>query len=396
VHTSHYFRNAVILGLLTAVGPFAVDMYLPALPAIGTGLNAEPAQVMLSLTSYFIAFGLLQIIFGTISDVYGRKLPLYFGLGLFVAAGIGCALAHDIKTLIALRFLQGVGGAAGIIVPRAIVRDLYSGVEEVKMMSLLMLIFSVSPLLAPLAGSFLVQGGEWQLVFWALSAIGVAGLALLIFGVRETLPKDKRIKANVADLKRAYGVLLRDRAFVGMTLIGAFAITAFFIYLGTSSFVLKEAYGFTSREYSLAFSANALAFFAAAQLNGWLSQKFGINRIMIPAAIGFAGTMCGVAALSASGAMTFWHMAVMLFIAFSFVGILLPTIMVLALADHGDIAGTAASLMNTVQLMVGSGAIALSGHFMDGTPATMLRGMALSAILTLVFTFWTFGQKKKA
>lgn len=389
-----YLRNAIILGLITAIGPFAVDMYLPALPAIGDGLQVGPETVLLSLTSYFIAFGLFQVVFGTVADVYGRKAPLYFGIGLFVLAGIGCALATNIETLIVLRFLQGIGGAAGIIVPRAIVRDMYSGVDEVKMMSMLMLVFSVSPLLAPLAGSFVVEDMGWRSIFWFLTAIGVAGLGLLAFQVEETLPKEKRIKADFGDLKRAYKTLFADRAFVGMIFSGAFAITAFFIYLGNSSFVLSEHYGLSPREYSLAFSANALAFFAATQLNSYLGKKYGMHKVMIPAAIGFASVMSILGIVYLMGIDNFWVLSSLLFVGFSFVGILLPTIMVLALENHGDIAGTAASMMNTVQLMIGAGAIGISGALADGTPGPMLAGIIGSAIATLLCTVWTFKKIK--
>lgn len=388
--TNSYLRNAVILGLITAAGPFAVDMYLPALPDMGANLQAAPDTVLLSLTSFFIAFGLFQIIFGTLSDMYGRKAPLYWGLGLFVLAGIGCALAQDIETLIALRFLQGVGGAAGIIVPRAIVRDMYSGVEEVKMFSLLMLVFSVSPLLAPLGGSFVVADFGWRGIFWAMVLMGGLGLTLLAFMVQETLPKEKRIRADWGAMKSAYKTLFADKPFMGMTLAGAFSITAFFIYLGNSSFVLSDYYGLSPRQYSLAFSANALAFFAAAQLNGYLGKKFGMHALMIPAAGGFASVMGALWIVSWMGMDSFWLMSGLLFIGFSFVGILMPTMMVLALEKHGDIAGTAASLMNTVQLMIGAGAIGVSGLFADGTPAPMIAGIATSALLTLLCAVWTF------
>lgn len=393
MQTSNYFRNAVILGLITAVGPFGVDMYLPALPDIGTDLSSAPNVVILSLTSYFIAFGVFQIVFGTLSDIYGRKAPLYAGIGLFIAATIGCALATDITTLVILRFLQGVGGAAGIIIPRAIVRDMYSGVDEVKMMSLLMLVFSVSPLLAPLCGSLLVGDFGWRSVFWVLVLLGAMGLGLLAFFVRETWPKERRIKPNIAEMKRAYATLFADRAFMGMTFIGAFAITGFFIYLGNSSFVLSTHYGLSPMQYSLAFSANAAAFFAAMQLNGILSAKFGMKNLLIPAATGFAAVMSFLAVLFAMGIDSFAVMAVLLFIGFSFVGILLPNIMVLALEDHGDIAGTAASLMNTVQMVIGSVVIGITGALNNGTPMPMIGGIAIAALLTLGVSVWTFGKR---
>ena len=397
MHTRNYFRNAVILGLITAVGPFGVDMYLPALPSIGADLGAESNNVViLSLTSYFVAFGLMQIVFGTLSDMYGRKPPLYAGIGLFIAATIGCALATDINTLIIMRFFQGVGGAAGIIIPRAIVRDMYSGTEEVKMMSLLMLVFSVSPLLAPLGGSLLVEEYGWRSTFWVLTLLGGMGLVLLAFFVRETWPPEKRIKSDVGAMKAAYKALFADREFMGMTFIGAFAITGFFIYLGNSSFILSQHYGLNELQYSLAFSVNAAAFFAATQLNGWLSEKYGMRALIIPSATGFAAVMAALAALFVLGADSFWMMSVMLFIGFSFVGILMPNITVLSLENHGDKAGSAASLMNTIQLVIGSIVIGITGALNNGTPMPMVCGIGVAALLTLLTSVWTFGKKHPA
>lgn len=394
MHSKNYIRNALTLGLITAIGPLAVDMYLPALPSIGTSFGVESSTVVLSLTAFFLSFGLFQIVFGTMADVMGRKLPLYGGIGLFIVAGIGCAMANDIHTLIALRFLQGVGGAAGIIIPRAIIRDLYSGVEEVKMMSLLMLVFSVCPLLAPLGGSFIIDAGGWRAVFWVISLLGVAGLMLLAFGVRETLPPEKRIKSDVKSLMSAYRTLFADKAFMGMTFVGTFSITAFFIYLGNSAFTLRDYYGFTPIQYSLAFSFNALAFFMATQMNGWLGKKFGMIRVMIPAACGFSITMTLVAALFVLGFDNFWMMGALLFISFSFVGIILPTVMVLSLENHGDIAGTAASFMNTAQLLIGALIMGFGGSFIKGNIIVMLGMMAASSLLCLGFTLCTFQRAK--
>jgi len=164
--TPRFLRNAVVLGLLTAIGPFAIDMYLPALPSIGASLGTNDAAVQLSLMTFFIAMGVCQLVCGPLSDMFGRKPPLYFALLLFAAGGIGCGLAPNIETLIAFRFVQGIGACAGMVVPRAIVRDLHTGADAAKLMSLLMLVFSVSPILAPLTGSLIIRVADWRMVFW--------------------------------------------------------------------------------------------------------------------------------------------------------------------------------------------------------------------------------------
>lgn len=381
------FKNALILGLITAMGPFAIDMYLPALPEIEKSLGEG---AMLSLTAFFASFGIFQLIFGTVSDMYGRRGPLLAGLTLFVVAGIGCAMAQSVVMLVVFRFLQGIGGAAGMIIVRAIARDLYHGVEEVKMMSLMMLIFSVSPLLAPLAGSYVVEYAGWRAVFWDITILGGLGIVLLLTSLSETLPREKRITAGFASMKETFALLIRDKLFVGMTLIGSFGITTFFIYLGHSSFVMMDYYGLSPRGFSIAFSINAAAFFAAAQCNGWLSKRYGIHNIIMPAAGGFATCMILLAGLVLAGFTALPLVMGLMFVSFAFLGIVIPTISVMALANHGDIAGTAASVMNTVQLVTGSAVIAISGLFADGTPVPMVLGMTGSAVITLAFSLWTF------
>jgi DHA1 family bicyclomycin/chloramphenicol resistance-like MFS transporter len=345
---------------------------------------------MLTLTAFFASFGVFQLIFGTISDMYGRRGPLLAGLLLFAVTSAGCALVDSSDSLIALRFLQGIGGAAGIIIARAIVRDLYHGIQEVKMMSLLILVFSVSPLLAPLAGSYILEYFDWRALFLVLCGTGVAGIVLMLLCLSETLPPEKRITAGFSSMKAAFAALIRDRPYVGMTLIGAFGITAFFIFLGNSSFVMMDYYGLTSREFSFVFSANAVAFFAAAQCNEMLSKRFGIHTIILPAAVGFGLSMALMAIFVLAGITSLMLMMGFMFAGFACLGIILPTISVMALANHGDIAGTAASVANTVQLVIGAAAIGVSGMFADGTPVPMALGMAGCAVLTLLCSIWTF------
>lgn len=185
---SPFFRMALILGLLSAIGPFAIDMYLPALPAIGAALRADVGAVQWSLTAFFLALGVGQLVYGPVSDMVGRRPPLFFGLGLFTLASVGCALATDVHTLVLLRFVQGLGAAAGMVIPRAVVRDLHTGTEAARLMSLLMLVFSVSPLLAPLVGSGVIALAGWRGVFWVVAVAALAGLVLVQRALHETRP----------------------------------------------------------------------------------------------------------------------------------------------------------------------------------------------------------------
>ncbi|HEX6957366.1 MAG TPA: multidrug effflux MFS transporter [Ferrovibrio sp.] len=389
-----FLRNAVVLGLLTAIGPFAIDMYLPSLPSVGQALGVGADTAMLSLTGFFATFALGQMIYGPISDMIGRKTPLYFGILLFLAASVGCALASDIDMLIGFRMLQGLGGAAGIIISRAIVRDLHSGVDEARLLSLLMLVLSVSPLLAPLFGSLIIAQTSWRGIFWFTTLAGLLGLLLAAIFVKETRPRELRAESDLTSLLAGCRLLFADRNFLGLTAIGALAISSFFVFLSHSSFVLMGQYGLSPTGYSIAFSVNAAAFFAAMQFNGWLGARFGLQRLVRPAVAGYAAAMTLLLVLTLARVESLAVLGTVLFIGYGFVGILLPVTSVLAMADHGAIAGTASSLMGTIQLAAGAVIMAVSGAFVDGTALPMVAGIAGCAILSFLAAQFTMTGKR--
>jgi len=381
---NNFFRAALVLGLLSAIGPFAIDMYLPALPSIGQALGATEAAVQMSLMAFFISLGVGQLVYGPVSDMVGRKAPLYFGLTLFAIGSVGCALAPDIGTLIALRFVQGLGACAGMVVPRAIVRDLHTGPDAARLMSLLMLVFSVSPILAPLAGSLVIEATSWRGVFWVVTGAAVLGLGLLATSLPETRPPAERVDSSVGSALSAYRKLLGDTHFLGLVFIGAFGISSFFAYLAHSSFVLIGHYGLTPRQYSLAFSLNAASFIGVSQFTGKLSRRFGLKRLVAGAVIGYAATMVLLAVLEVAGFESLALMIALLFIGYGFLGLIVPTTAVLSLEEHGAIAGTASALMGTLQFVTGAVVIAVSGLFLDGTARPMVVAIACCAVASLV------------
>jgi DHA1 family bicyclomycin/chloramphenicol resistance-like MFS transporter len=356
-------------------------MYLPAMPSIGASLNADPDTVLMSLTAFFATFAIGQLVYGPVSDMVGRKPPLYLGLVLFLAASIGCAVAPDIHTLTLLRLVQGVGGAAGCIIARAIVRDLHSGLDEARLLSLLMLVFSVSPILAPLIGSGVIALASWRGVFWLVAIAALAGIGLTAGFVPETRSRQARADSSLGTMLSASVVLLTDRTFLGLTFVGAFGISGFFVFLANSSFVLMGQYGLSPTGYSLAFSANAAAFFAASQMNGWLGARFGLAPLVRPAAFGYAAAVVLLAVLTLAGQHQLFLMCGLLFVGYGFLGVVLPVTSVLAMAEHGAIAGTASSLMGTLQLAVGAVVMAVSGALADGSSRPMVFGVALCAVL---------------
>lgn len=383
--TTSFLRAALILGLLSAIGPFAIDMYLPALPAIGQALDAPIGAVQGSLMAFFVALGVGQLIYGPASDMLGRKPPLYFGLGLFAIGSVGCALAPDIQTLIVMRFFQGLGACACTVVPRAIVRDLYTGHEALRLMSTLMLVFSVSPILAPLAGSLLTEALGWRSAFWFMLGAGLVGLVLIGLHVTETRPAGARQQSSWAQSFQGYLTLLRDRHFLGLVFIGAFGIASFFAYLANSSFVLIEHYGLSPRQYSVVFAANAASFIGMSQLTSRLSRRYDMKPMVRLAAHGYAGIMALLLLLFLAGVDALPVLLVLLFVGYGFLGLIIPTSAILALEDHGAMAGTASALMGTLQFATGALVMALTGLFVDGTGLPMVAGIAGSAAIAWLF-----------
>src|SRR4051812_37218200 len=356
-------RSAIVLGLLSLVGPLAIDMYLPALPAIGTAFKANTAAVQQSLMAYMAAIAVCQLIYGPLSDMVGRKLPLYFGLGIFIAGSVGAAMAPSIEWLVVARFIQGIGACASMSLPRAIVRDQYTGAPAAQLMSLIMLVFSISPILAPLTGSFVIQFGDWRLLFWVMTAVGGLSLALLGFGLKETRPKEARLASGLGAALKAYWGLARDLRFVGLSLIGGFGMASFMAFLGNSSFIYIEHYGLTPTQYSLAFSVNAVSFFAVSQATGFLVGKFGLNRVVRAAVTGYASSMVLLLALYLAGFDSIWVIGVMMFVAFGFLGLVLPSTGVLAMEEQGEVAGSASALLGTIQMVVAVGVMGIVGAF---------------------------------
>jgi MFS transporter, DHA1 family, multidrug resistance protein len=382
-----FFRTALVLGLLSIIGPFAIDMYLPGLPSIGRTLHASAAEVEMSLMVFIMTVSIGQLFYGPLSDIVGRRAPLYCGLTFFALASAGCALATNIEMLIAFRILQGFGACAGMVLPRAMVRDLFSGRDAVRMMALLILVFSISPILAPLFGSFVVAAMGWRAIFWVMGIAAAFGLLLTRLELQETRSPAARQGSSWRKAMGHYAELLQDRHFLGLGVISGFAFGAFIIYLGNSSFVIIGHYGLSPMQYSLCFSLNAFAFVATAQVNGWLVERFSLIGILRFAVTGVAAVMVALFALFAAGVDSLPAMVALLFVGYACMGPIMPNATVLALEHHGESAGTASALLGTVQMVISGGVMGLTSYFADGTPLPMLSGIAATAICAFVVTF---------
>lgn len=373
---SPFARMGVVLGLLTAIGPLGIDLYLPALPVIASDLQSSQQGAQASLLAFFATMGLCQVVYGPVSDMVGRKAPLYFGISLYVVAAIGCALAPNAAVLVALRAVQGVGACGCFLVPRAIVRDLHTGHEAVRLMAMLMLVFSVVPILAPLAGSGIVALSGWRGTFWVMAGLGLVALVLLHFALPETRPAEERQKSGFASALAGYKHLLGDREFLSIVMIGAFGMSSFFTYLSNASFVMIEHFGLSPMQFSVAFALNAIGFIGASQFASRLGKIHGTARVVRGAITICAAIMATHALVVAAGVDRFEVLIPFLFCGFACLGLVVPNSSVLALEKHGPIAGTAAALMGTLQMATGAFIGTASALLADGTARTMVFAIA--------------------
>ena len=393
---TRYAKNAIVLGLMSAVGPFAIDMYLPALPTIAADLKAPTAAAQMTLMAFFISFGICQIVYGPVSDARGRKPPLYVGLVLFILGSIGCGFADSIGTLIAFRVLQGAGASSVMVIPRAIIRDLHTGVEATRLMSLVMLVFSVSPILAPLTGSALIVSFGWRAVFAAVTIAAVFSIGLMAGWLPETRPPAERTRVTPRDVWTSFATLLRDPHFLGLTFIGGFGMASFFAFLASSSFVYIDHFGLTPTQYSVCFAINAVGFIGASQFAAALGTRFGIGRTVAGAVWVYAVFAVIVFAVTLAGSDSLPVLAGLLFCAFAGLGLVIPSTMVLSLEPHGPIAGMASALGGTLQMLLGGAVIAVASLLFDGTALPMVSVIAACALAALGLSLVTLRERAPA
>ncbi len=389
------FRFGLIIGLLAAVGPFAIDMYLPALPAVAADLGATPRATQFTLVAFFAAFGVTQLVYGPLSDQFGRKPPLYVGLTIFLIGTLGCALAPTIGALIAARLVQGLGAASVMVVPRAIIRDLHTGPAATRLMATVMLVIAISPMLAPLAGSILLKVASWRMIFGVLGLAAVVSLLVTGFVLPETLAPANRVPARTTALLSGFGRLIRDPDFMGLTLIGGFGMASFFVFIASASFVYTEEFGLSPTGFSIAFAINAIGFFTATQMAASLGERFGMKRVIGVAVTAFAAITTALFLVTLAGFGSLPVIIVLLLLANAFLGVVIPTTAVMALDPHPDIAGLASSLGGTLQMVIGGGMIVLAGPFFDGTATPMVGAIALAGILAFLSAAATFRRVRR-
>ncbi|MFE3161931.1 multidrug effflux MFS transporter [Streptomyces sp. NPDC059224] len=364
----------LVLGALTATPPLAMDMYLPSLPEVTRSLHAPAATVQLTLTACLAGMALGQLVVGPMSDRWGRRRPLLAGLAVYVAATALCALAPNVGTLVAFRLAQGLAGAAGIVIARAVVRDLYDGVAMARFFSTLMLVSGAAPIIAPLIGGQILRVTDWRGVFVVLTAVGAVLAAVVWTKLPETLPAAGRHAGGAAAAVRAMRTLLADLPFTGYLLAGGFAFAALFAYISASPFVVQEIYGASPQTFSLLFGLNSVGLVIAGQING----KVLVGRVSLDKVLGaglavtvLAATALLLIATGVFGPVGLAPVATALFVLMSAMGFTLPNAQSLALLRTRHTAGTASALLGTSSFLVGAVASPLVGIAGERTAVPM-------------------------
>jgi DHA1 family bicyclomycin/chloramphenicol resistance-like MFS transporter len=315
---------------------------------------------------------------------------------VFTIGAVGCAAAPTVEWLIFFRFVQGIGASSVMVIPRAIIRDLHTGIEATQLMALVMLVLSVSPILAPLVGSAFIVPFGWRAVFVAVTVVALAGIALVALQLPETRPPAERIRVSLGSVVRGFAQLLRDRRFLGLTFIGGLGMSSFFTFLASSSFVYIDHFGLTPMQYSLAFSVNAVGFIGASQFAARLGMRFGMARVVATAVSLYAAFAVILLAATLAGLDGLPVLMALLFCAFACLGLVIPSTMVLALEEHGPIAGMASALGGTLQMVAGGLMIVIVSWFFDGTALPMVTMIALCALGALALSLVTLRRRERA
>lgn len=383
----------IILGALSAMAPLSIDMYLPALPGLTRDLSAGASTVQLTLTACLVGLAVGQVLAGPVSDMWGRRRPMFAGIIAYTLACLACAVAPDVRLLIALRLIQGAAGAACIVISRAVVRDLHTGPAAARFFSMLMLVNGVAPVAAPVAGAQVLRFTSWRGVFVVLAVLGAA-MAVSVFGLRETLPPADRHKGGLRAALRTYRGLCADRVYIGYALASGLAFAAMFAYISGSPFVVQSIYGMSPQAFSLVFAVNSVGIVAFGQVSGFLSGRVRMSVLLRTGLlIGLAGGVLLVVAVFGG----FGPAGVLpgLFFVAATVGLILPNAVALGLSGRpANIAGSASGLFGLTQFVIGGFTAPLVG--VAGTHSAVPMALVIGACETaavLVLAVLTHGHR---
>lgn len=376
---------ALVLGLLASLGPLCIDLYLPALPEMAGELNTSTSTAQLSLTAGLLGLGVGQLIFGPYSDKLGRMRPLLLSLALLLVASLWCALAPNIDQLLIARLLQGLAGAGGAVISRAIARDLYSGHELTRFFALLMLVNGLAPIIAPVLGGAMLQFMDWRGIFGVLAAIAVLLFTLASLKLHESLPAERRSKGGILAMLQSLGGLLTQRQFMGLCLTQGFVMAGMFAYIGASPFVLQQIYGLSPQMFSLCFAVNGVGLIISAQVASRLSIHFG-ERKVLKGGLTLAAVSSLLLLLAAALHAPLGLLMVPLFFSVAVIGIVGPTASSLAMQSQGDKAGSASALIGVSMFALGACSVPLTGLGGTSSVSMALAIVGCYAIAILLFS----------
>jgi MFS transporter, DHA1 family, multidrug resistance protein len=382
--------------LLTAVvglGALSIDMFLPSLPAIATTFGAEPATVQLTVTLFLMAFAAAQLVYGPLSDRFGRRWVLIGGLGLYAASGLACALAPTISILIGARVLQALGGGAAPVVARAVVRDLYERERAARVFSYMSMVQSLNPMLAPIVGGYVHEAFGWRAIFFVLAGLGTCFVALMLVGVRETNVRRDPHALRPGQMAANVGGLLTDRSYLGYVLVNALMFGGQFAFISGSPFVLIEVLGVSPGTFGLCFGAVSLGIMTGTFLSGRFGAVLGLDRtIRYGTVLGATGGLA-LAALAWSGVLTVASVVAPMYVFAAGLGLTLPNGMAGAIGPFPRMAGLAAAVASFLQ-MTGSALYSVAvGRLYDGTARPMTGAIALAGVTALACFSWLKGRR---
>jgi DHA1 family bicyclomycin/chloramphenicol resistance-like MFS transporter len=379
-----YYFLVALLGALTTIAPFSIDMYLPGFPAIAKDLHSTVSEISLSLSGFFVGISAGQLLYGPLMDRYGRKPPLYIALVLYIIASLLCAFATSLDSLVAFRVVQAIGACAATVAANAMVRDLFPVEENAKVFSMLMLILGVSPILAPTIGSYITASLGWQAVFIILAVITAIILIAIFFGLPESSKADPGYSLKPAAITKAYLSVLKEPVFYTYTFTGAIAIAGLFTYLSGSPYVFMELYKVSEKEYGWIFALLAGGLILASQVNRFLLKRYKSQQIVVAALIVKTITGIVLTLMATNGLLSLPVMLVLLFIYLSCLGFILPNSSALAMSPFTKGAGSASALMGAIQMGIGACVSIVVSMIQSGSLMPMAIVMSACSILALL------------
>ncbi|MBU8545460.1 MULTISPECIES: multidrug effflux MFS transporter [Roseomonadaceae] len=373
----------LLLGFLTAVGPLSTDMYLPAFPAIEAELGTGWGGVQATLSAWFIGLAVGQLVQGTLADRLGRRRPLIIGTAVYTVASIGCALSADMLQLSAWRCLAAFGGAASAVIPRAMVRDLATGMDAARLMSRLMLVMGAAPILAPTLGGVLLLGGGWRAIFWVSASYGLISCLLAAWLLPETLPPERRLRRSPLALIGDFGRIGVERGFLSNAVMGGATMFLVFAFIAGAPEVYIAQYGIAPAEFGLLFALSATGFIGMTQLNPWLLGRIGshVPRLALTVCL-LAVALLTFFAFTGTGGFLGLYLPACVTLACT--GLVFPNSAVGALARHGVRAGSASALLGTLQFALAALGAGLVGALTEDTARPMAALMLAGVVVAVV------------